>query len=421
MSGDVTVSYSGLMPLPNSPEQPQPLRVVVHAVKDWVERCGEIWVSGQVIELRRRRGSTHFITLRDLLAEVSVTVTIGTAALDAAGPISTGTTVTALVKPTVWATSGRLSFACRDLRPAGEGQLLAQLEQRKRMLQAEGLFASDLKQPLPFLPRRVGLVTAQGSAAEKDVVENLRRRWPAVQVQVAYAAMQGPSCALEVVEAVAELDRDPSIDVIVIARGGGSLEDLLPFSDESVVRAVHRARTPVVSAIGHEVDTPILDLVADARASTPTDAARLVVPDVVEQAQVLQQARQRLRASMTSRLDSALHHLGELRRRPVLRDPLGPYRVHDNQVTEMRDRARRALRASLDAESRLVATCRQRARAMSPQQTLERGYAILSAGDGTCVTSVHHVSPGDNLLAQVTDGQIGLTVHETRPRPRQAR
>ena len=152
MSGDVTVSYSGLMPLPNSPEQPQPLRVVVHAVKDWVERCGEIWVSGQVIELRRRRGSTHFITLRDLLAEVSVTVTIGTAALDAAGPISTGTTITALVKPTVWATSGRLSFACRDLRPAGEGQLLAQLEQRKRMLQAEGLFASDLKQPAFLTP-----------------------------------------------------------------------------------------------------------------------------------------------------------------------------------------------------------------------------------------------------------------------------
>ncbi len=404
------------MPLTSSPEDPQPLRVVVHAVKDWIERCGAVWVSGQVIELRRRQGPTQFLTLRDPLAEVSATVTTSVQVLDAAGPISNGTTVSALVRPTLWSRTGRLSFECTDLRPAGEGRLLAQLEHRRRALQAEGLFARELKRRLPLLPRLVGLVTAQGSAAEKDVVENLRRRWPAVRVQPAYAAMQGAGCALEVAEALAQLDRDPEVDVIVVARGGGSLEDLLPFSDEGLVRAVHRARTPVVSAIGHEVDSPILDLVADARASTPTDAARLLVPDAAEEAQGLQAARHRLRASTGSRLETELRRLSELRQRPVLQDPLGPYRVHEAQLAELRGRARRALLTTLGTETQLVATCRQRARAMSPQQTLQRGYAILSTGDGTTVTSVEQLDPGDDLLAQLADGQIALEVRQTSPK-----
>src|SRR5690606_20838152 len=201
----------------------------------------------------------------------------------AAGPLSEGAAVVARLKPSYYETTGRLSYYCDAITPIGEGRLLAQLEQRKRMLQAEGLFARELKQPLPFLPRRVGLITASGSAAERDVVENARVRWPAVVFQPAYALMQGPQSTEQVIAALRRLDADPAVDVIIIARGGGSLEDLLPFSDEALIRAVFACRTPVVSAIGHETDNPILDLVADHRASTPTAAAKRVVPDVAEE------------------------------------------------------------------------------------------------------------------------------------------
>lgn len=402
----------------SSPENPQPLRVVAQAVKGWVERLGAVWVGGQVIELKRRHGSTQYLTLRDTLAEVSVQVTTSTAVLDAAGPLTEGTTVAALLKPTVWSKSGRLTYECADLRPAGEGRLLAQVEQRKRMLQAEGLFERALKKRLPFLPRRIGLVTAKGSAAERDVVENVRRRWPAAVVQVAYAPMQGQGCALEVTQALQLLDREEQVDVIVVARGGGSLEDLLPFSDEGLARAVHRARTPVVSAIGHEIDTPILDLVADVRASTPTDAARLVVPDVAEETRGLEQTRQRLRTAVTSRLSAEARLVADLRARPVLRDPLGAHRVHATQVADLRARGRRAINGQLREESAAVSSGLARVRAMSPKATLERGYAILSTGDGEVVGSVHDLDEGDDLLAYVRDGELVLEVRDITPAAR---
>ncbi|MDR0784189.1 MAG: exodeoxyribonuclease VII large subunit, partial [Propionibacteriaceae bacterium] len=266
------------MAMKSSPDHPVPLREMAAAVRGWVERLGQIWVSAQIIELNRKTGATHFLTLRDASEEVSVAVTLSTAVLDAAGPVSVGMAVTAQLKPTVWLKSGRLSYECSDLRPTGEGQLLAQIEHLKRLLHAEGLFSPAIKRPLPVLPRRIGLITGQGSAAERDVVVNVRRRWPAAQFQTRYCLMQGPSCAGQIIEAIGELDADDEVQVIVIARGGGSVEDLLPFSDESLARAVAQARTPIVSAIGHEVDTPILDLVADLRASTPTDAAKRIVP-----------------------------------------------------------------------------------------------------------------------------------------------
>lgn len=404
------------MPLVSSPEQPQPLRDVVMLLKGWVERTGPVWVEGQVIQLKRRANSSiHFLTLRDKLADVSVQVSLNTATLDAAGPVTEGTLVAAHVKATVFPGSGSLTFACSDLRPSGEGRLLAHLEQRKRALQAEGLFDPDLRKRLPFLPRQIGLVTGQDSAAERDVVENVRRRWPAAVVVTRYALVQGQQAAQQVADAVRWCDAQPEIDVIIIARGGGSLEDLLPFSDEGLVRTVFACRTPVVSAIGHETDTPILDLVADLRASTPTDAAKRVVPDAVEQAHIIGVGRERLRAAIVAKVRHEQDALAALRSRPVLRDPSGAVTLASDRVTELRGRLGRGVRRALEREEDHVASSLARVRALSPRATLQRGYAILTTDDGRTVASINDVEPDETIVARLIDGDIAAAVIDVEP------
>jgi exodeoxyribonuclease VII large subunit len=403
--------------LESSPETPQPLRVVVHAVRGWIERLGAVWVEAQLIEINRRSGSRMiFLTLRDKLAEVSVSVTISATTLDSAGPLSEGATVVARLKPSFYEASGRFSFACDAITPVGEGRLLARLEQTRRLLQAEGLFDATRKKALPFLPRRVGLVTGAGSAAERDVIENARRRWPAVRIEVRHALVQGPQAGEQVIAAVQWLDRQPEVDVIVVARGGGSLEDLLPFSDEGLIRAVFGCRTPVVSAIGHESDNPILDLVADYRASTPTDAAKRVVPDVAEELLRLNQARQRLDRGLGSLLGRQQELLKALRSRPVLADPTATFGLRSEQLHALRQRAHRAVRSVVQSESTAVEHQLARVRAMSPKATLERGYAIVFGPDGHAVSSVAEIDPGDDLLARVTDGELVVEVREVRTR-----
>ena len=408
------------MALPSSPDAPQPLRVIVGAVKDWVERLGPVWVEGQLIEVKRRSGAvTQYLTLRDKLAEVSVTLSTSAAVLDAAGPLAEGTMVAAWVKPTIWTKSGSLTFECRELRPTGEGRLLAAIEQRKRMLQAEGLFDPALKRRLPLLPRRIGLITGAGSAAERDVVENIARRWPAAVLDVRHTLVQGTQAVEEIVRALRALAATPGVDVIIIARGGGSLEDLLPFSDETLVRAVHACTTPVVSAIGHETDTPILDLVADLRASTPTDAAKRVVPDAREEASRLSEARTRIRTAVLTRLANETRRLAELRTRPVLRDPSATLEIHLERVSTARSRLTRAIEQRLREEANFISQSASRVRAMSPRATLQRGYAILVDASGDTVSSVADTSAGAAIAARVADGRLHVTVHsiETQEGP----
>ena len=265
-----------------SPESPAPVRSIANAISGWVDRLGAVWVEGQVAQVSRRPGlQTVFMTLRDSVADISVPVTCSRTLFDGLNPpLVEGASVLVHAKPSYYANRGTLSLQAREIRMVGLGELLAQLERRRQLLAAEGLFESALKRPLPFLPTRVGLITAPKSAAERDVLDNATRRWPGVEFEVVHATMQGQRAAAEVIGALERLDHHADVDVIVIARGGGSVEDLLPFSDEGLIRAVAKARTPVVSAIGHEPDTPLLDLVADVRASTPTDAAKLIVPDV---------------------------------------------------------------------------------------------------------------------------------------------
>lgn len=404
------------MPLTSSPESPQPLREVVRLLKGWVEKTGAVWVEGQVIQLKRRAGyAVHFLTLRDKLAEVSVSVSVSTAVLDAAGPLTEGMLVTAWVRATLYAGTGSLTFECRDLRPSGEGRLLAHLEQRKRALQAEGLFRPELKRRLPFLPRAIGLVTAKASAAEKDVVENVRRRWPAARVVVEHALMQGQQTVEQVTAALRRLEAHPEVDVIVVARGGGSLEDLLPFSDESLARAVAACKTPVVSAIGHETDTPILDLVADARASTPTDAAKLVVPDAGHEAHLIATGRDRLRAAITRRLATEHQALQSMRSRPVLRDPRGAITLQHERIAELSGRLRRGVRRAHEREQDQLTASLLRVRALSPRATLQRGYAILTTDDGHTVASVADVEPDETIIARLMDGDIAAAVIDVEP------
>jgi exodeoxyribonuclease VII large subunit len=294
------------------------------------------------------------------------------------------------------------------VRAVGVGELLARLERLKQLLYAEGLFRPERKRPLPFLPGKIGLICGRDSAAERDVLDNARRRWPAVAFEVETVAVQGNYAVAEVVEALRRFDADPTIDVIIITRGGGSLEDLLPFSDETMVRAVAGARTPVVSAIGHEQDSPILDLVADLRASTPTDAAKKVVPDVREQLQLIRQLRDRGRRCVTGRVDREVTWLASVRSRPALADPVREVERKHEQILTMRDRSRRALTVALDRSTDQLAHTHARLTALSPAATLERGYAIVQRADASVVRSVDSVKPDEDLVIRLPDGKLAV-------------
>jgi exodeoxyribonuclease VII large subunit len=404
------------VPLESSPENPQPLRRIAHLVRGWIDRLGPVWVEAQLIEISRRSGRTIFLTLRDRLAEVSVSVTVSPTTLDSAGPLSEGATVVARLKPSYYEQSGRFSYYCDAITPVGVGRLLAHLEQTKRLLQAEGLFDPARKRPLPFLPRRVGLITGADSAAERDVIENSRRRWPAVRLAIRHTMVQGPQAAEQIISGLRQLDGIPEVEVIVIARGGGSLEDLLPFSDEGLVRAVAACHTPVVSAIGHESDNPILDLVADYRASTPTDAAKRIVPDAADERARIQQARQRMAQSLAGHISRQQEILNALRSRPVLADPTASLALRTAEVGTLRDRSRRAIAARLEREEVAVRHHLDKIRAVSPQATLERGYAILVGARGQPVNTVGQVEVDEDVLAHLADGQLVVRVREVRAR-----
>jgi exodeoxyribonuclease VII large subunit len=399
------------MALETSPSAPAPVRQIALAISQWVARLGAVWVEGQMTQVSRRPGvGTVFMTLRDSAADISVPVTCARTLFDSLNPpLVEGASVVIHAKPDYYANRGSLSLVAREIRMVGLGELLARLERRRQLLAAEGLFAAELKKPLPFLPRCVGLITAPGSAAERDVVENARRRWPGVAFETAYAAMQGTRAATEVIDALERLDRAEHVDVIVVARGGGSVEDLLPFSDEALVRAVAGTRTPVVSAIGHEPDTPLLDLVADLRASTPTDAAKHLVPDMVEELKGVSWARDRLRSMIRQLVERESQALAELRARPALADPRTLLDARSVEVTDLRDRGRRAFDHVLARAHDDVTHQRARAEALSPLATLERGYAVVQHSGGEVVTSVLGVTDGTPLSIRVADGRIAAT------------
>ena len=393
-------------------ERPWPVRLLSMKIADYVEKMSVLWVEGQVVQLTRRPGArTAFLTLRDPDVDLSLSVSIHVNALDAMpGPIPEGARVVIQAKPTFWTQRGSLILDGRQIRPVGVGELLARLEHLKRVLAQEGLFDRDRKRPLPFLPRRVGLICGRASAAERDVVENALRRWPATQFEIRQVAVQGPNAVLEVSAALAQLDAIPDVDVIVIARGGGGVEDLLPFSNEALVRAVAAARTPVVSAIGHDVDTPLLDLVADHRASTPTDAANVIVPDAERERAIVRTARDRIRRALTQRLLGERRRLVDLASRPVLADAGAYVRGQRIVLRELSARSRRRVEGLLHRARDHTAYLRSQVRTLSPQSTLDRGYAIVQRADGSVVTTPEQLTPAELIHVRVAAGDFGARV-----------
>ncbi|WP_285684257.1 exodeoxyribonuclease VII large subunit [Actinoplanes sp. NBRC 103695] len=398
----------------STPDEPWPVRVVSQKVGAWVAKLGWVWVDGQVAQISRRPGSTVvFLTLRDPSADLSLTVTAHRDVLDAGAPeLAEGARVTMHAKPEFYPARGTLSLRADEIRQVGLGELLARLEKLKKLLGAEGLFARERKRRLPFLPQRIGLITGRASAAERDVLMNTRRRWPAVDFRVINVPVQGPTAVPQIIDALKVLDGDDTVEVIVIARGGGSVEDLLPFSDEALCRAVFGARTPVVSAIGHETDAPLLDYVADVRASTPTDAAKRLVPDLTEERQLIDSARRRLDRAVLTLLDREQHRLDAWRSRPSLARPETLIDQRATEVTALRDRAVRSLENRLRRADDDLRHTVARLRALSPKSTLQRGYAIVQRADGHVVRAADEVKTDDQLRVRLAEGDLRVTVGE---------
>ncbi len=389
-------------------EQPWPVRTLSLKIGDYVAKMSALWVEGQIVQLNPR-GGTAYITLRDTDVDMSLSVTLPMAALHAMpSPPQPGARVVVHAKPTFWLKRGTLQLEGRQMRHVGVGELLARLEHLKSVLRAEGLFERDRKKPLPFLPRTIGLVVGRQTAAEQDVVTNVRRRWPAARFEIRQVAVQGPDTVTGVSAALRELDALAEVDVIVVARGGGSFEDLLPFSNEALLRAVVACRTPVVTAIGHETDTPLIDYVADVRASTPTDAASRIVPDRAEQERALLAVRTRALQAIGRRLQAAQRELHALTSRPVMSERSAVVRRHRQDVLATQTRGRAWLDALMRHESERILGLTRHLRAVSPQHTLERGYAVVRHADGTIVRDRIAVDPQEVLRVTVARGDFAV-------------
>lgn len=394
----------------SSSEEPLPVRVVSESIGEYVGRLGPVWVEGEVAEITLRPGSQMaFIRLKDTSVDMSLQVTCHRSILESIDPLPENARIVAYAKVNWYAVRGTLSLMAREIRQVGLGELLARLEQLKNLLAAEGLFASERKQQLPFLPRKIGLICGRASAAEKDVVENVRRRWPGMAFEIREVAVQGSTAVVEVSRALVELDTLADVDVIIVTRGGGSFEDLLPFSDESLIRLVASLSTPIVSAIGHEQDSPLLDLVADLRASTPTDAAKRVVPSLVEEQERTEQLINRLSKRMSSIIELELSKITALSSRPVLKDPLTIISIRRDEVKILSSDAKRAITALLREAKSEVKEIKAQITALSPLSTLKRGYAVIQK-KGRVVTNSKDVLVSDQLAVRLAKGELTVEV-----------
>ncbi|MDQ3053406.1 MAG: exodeoxyribonuclease VII large subunit [Actinomycetota bacterium] len=396
------------MTAPSTAEHPWPVRTVSRKLTEWIGRLGEVWVEGQVAQISRRAGAaTVFLVLRDPAADISLSVTCRRDVIEALpAPLADGARIIVRARADFYAARGTLSLRASEIRAVGIGELLARIERLRQLLAAEGLFDPARKKQLPFLPAVVGLVTGRGSAAEHDVVENARRRWPAVRFATHACAVQGPTAARSVIDGLNILDRDPDVAVIVIARGGGSVEDLLPFSDEGLCRAVATCRTPVVSAIGHESDTALIDFVADVRASTPTDAGLKVVPDLAAEQTGLARLRQASYTNVARRVSHDLQWLAGIRRATALADPESLLDDRWKGVEAHRSRARRQLAGQLAHAQADLTHTRARIVALSPAATLSRGYAVITTDNGDVVREPAAVDEGQRLHIRVAGGSL---------------
>ena len=393
-----------------SSESPAPVRVVSEAIKDYVDRLGPIWIEGEISELNERSGGMAFMRLRDTSVDMSLSVMCYKNVLAAVQPLPANARGVIYAKPSWFTKNGSLTMSAKEIRQVGVGELLARLEALKTLLAAEGLFSADRKVVLPKLPRKVGLICGRNTDAEKDVVENAKRRWPAVEFEIREVAVQGAAAVVEVSAALRELEAMSEVDVIIITRGGGSFEDLLPFSDESLVRLAASCETPIVSAIGHEKDSPLLDLVADYRASTPTDAAKRVVPDIEQEISDINKIRDRMYRRLLASVEYELNQIAQLRNRPVMKDPSVMIKVRKDDLTALRDRSHRGFKALLDIEKKEIKGVIAHLRSLSPQSTMDRGYAVVQSDDGKIVRDATKLKVGAVLRIRAAKGEAKASV-----------
>lgn len=398
-------------PTANSVDNPFPVRAVAIRVAGWIDRLGTVWVEGQLAQINLRPNTnTVFMVLRDPAADMSLTVTCSRElVLNAPVKLTEGTQVVVCGKPSFYTVRGTFSLRLNEIRAVGVGELLARIDRLRRLLDAEGLFDPRLKRPIPFLPTMIGLITSRASHAERDVTTVATTRWPAVRFTIRHAATQGVNAVAQIVAALAELDRHPDVDVIVIARGGGSVEDLLPFSDETLCRAISACRTPVISAVGHEPDNPLCDLVADVRAATPTDAAKMVVPDTAAEQRRIDELRKRTAQALRNWVSREQRALAQLRSRPVLADPLRMVITREEEVQRARSALRRDIKRLLAGETERVGHLSARLSTLGPAATLARGYAVVQVvtpSGAEVLRRTDDAPAGTGLRVRVADGAI---------------
>jgi exodeoxyribonuclease VII large subunit len=396
--------------LETSSESPAPVRAVTEAIKEYLDRLGPIWIEGEIAELNERSGGMAFLRLRDSSVDMSLSVMCHKSVLASVAPLPANARVVLYAKGSWYTKNGSYTLSAREIRQVGVGELLARIEALKSMLAAEGLFALENKVTLPLLPRKIGLICGRNTDAERDVVENAKRRWPAVQFEIREVTVQGAAAVSEVSAALAELEALADVDVIIITRGGGSFEDLLPFSDEGLVRLAAKCSTPIVSAIGHEKDSPLLDLVADFRASTPTDAAKRVVPDINEEIDLIEKLRDRASRFMRNMIELESSKIANLAARPVLRDPAVMITSRLEIVNGLRDRSIRSFQSRLAIAQEELLQVTARVRALSPQATLDRGYAVVQLADGSIARDSAALSDGEKLRIRLAQGETSAMV-----------
>ncbi|MFC5937872.1 exodeoxyribonuclease VII large subunit [Corynebacterium choanae] len=398
---------------PTSLERPWAVETVNQKIRLWIAKLGKVWVEGELTEIRYQPNwASAFAVLRDSGAEASIRLRIDTRAYTQSPvPLTDGMRVVVLAKPEFFVKRGELSLWVEQVHHLGAGDLQARIDLLRGQLAREGLFDQSRKQRLPMVPKSIGLITGDNSHAMRDVIEVATRRWPEVHFTIINTPVQGAAAAPAIIRALGQLDENPDVDVIVIARGGGSVEDLLPFSEESLIRAVYLTETPVVSAIGHEPDRPILDEVADVRAATPTDAAKTVAPDAFQERAMLADMRQRSAAALRGWVDQQSSLITAIRSRPVLARPLTIVEQQRELVSEQQQRARRAIAARIAAASAETLALRARVEALGPAATLARGYSVVQVIDretkqAKVVTSIEQAPPGAQLRIRVSDGSI---------------
>jgi exodeoxyribonuclease VII large subunit len=398
---DAPAAVSG----PPTADNPWPVAELAQKIRGYIERLGTAWVEGEITQWGVSGGNVYG-KLKDLEGDATISFTIWSS-VKARIPadLKQGDRVIALIKPNYWVRGGSLTMQVFEMRHVGLGDLLERLERLRAQLASEGLFDAGRKKALPFLPGGVGLITGKDSDAEKDVLRNAQLRWPSVRFRVVHATVQGDRTAREVVSAIQLLDADPEIDVIIIARGGGDFQNLLGFSDEAVIRAAAGALTPIVSAIGHEADRPLLDLVADLRASTPTDAAKRVVPDVTEELTRVDQCRTRIRSRVSSIVSMEVDRVEQIRSRPALAAPGWIIDSRSEDLTRFVARGEELVSRAIERETNTVRELSGHLRALSPQRTLDRGYAIVQQA-GHIVRSAADAPRGTALTVTVADGAL---------------